>query len=175
MRKVNSDAAAPGKPVSASASVLASLMQPADANPMGNIHGGHIMMLVDQAAATAAIRHAERVAVTASIDRLDFLNPVRVGDLVTLKSAVNYTHRSSMEVGVRVETERLESGKRMHVASALLIFVALGPDGRPHSVPPIVPETDSEKLRYRQAELRYSERQKLRAKERAMQEPVSEE
>jgi acyl-CoA hydrolase len=174
MHKDKAPSALPGKPVSASASVLAALMQPADANPMGNIHGGHIMMLVDQAAATAAIRHAERVAVTASIDRLDFLNPVRVGDLVTLKSAVNYTHRSSMEVGVRVETERLESGKKMQVASALLIFVALGADGRPAPVPPILPETDLEKLRQRQAELRYSERQKLRAKERALQDPVPE-
>lgn len=150
-------------------------MEPAHANPMGNIHGGHIMMLVDQAAAAAAIRHAGRVAVTASIDRLDFVNPVHVGDLVTLKSAVNYTHRSSMEVGVRVETERLETGERMHVATALLIYVALGADGRPVPVPPIIPQSDREKLRYRQAELRYNERQKLRAKERALQDPDFEE
>lgn len=132
------------------------------------------MKLVDQAAAAAAIRHAERIAVTASIDRLDFSNPVHVGDLLTLKAAVNYTHRSSMEVGVRVETERLATREKMHVATALLIFVALGPDGRPAPVPPVIPQTEAEKLRYRQAELRYRERKELRAKERALQDSMSE-
>jgi len=157
-----------GKPVSASATVTAALMQPAEANPMGNIHGGHIMRLVDQAAAAAAIRHARRICVTASIDRMDFVNPVHVGDMVTFKSAVNYTHRTSMEVGVRVETERLETGERKHVASALLTFVALDKDGRPTPVPHIVPETEDEKRRFRQAQLRYEHRKELRAKESAL-------
>jgi len=170
MQDADSRAARAGKPVSASASVLASLMEPAAANPMGNIHGGHIMKLVDQAAATAAIRHAERICVTASIDRLDFVNAVHIGDLLTLKSAVNYTHRTSMEVGVRVETERLVSGERMQVASALLTFVALDAAGKPTPVPAVIPQSDVEKLRYRQAELRYAQRRELRAKESAMRE-----
>jgi uncharacterized protein (TIGR00369 family) len=158
----------PGKPVSASASVLAALMEPASANPMGNIHGGHIMKLTDQAGAAAAIRHAGKICVTASIDRLDFVNPVHVGDMVVLKSAVNYTHRTSMEVGVRIEAERLETGERKHVATAYLIFVALDEHGKPVPVPPILPETESEKLRFRQAHLRYQVRQDQRVRERAM-------
>jgi len=161
----------PGKAVAASASVLATLMEPAAANPMGNIHGGHIMKLTDQAGAAAAIRHAGRICVTASIDRLDFVNPVHVGDMVVLKSAVNYTHRTSMEVGVRIEAERLETGERKHVATAYLIFVALDAAGRPTPVPPVVPQTESERLRYRQADLRYRSRQAQRLQERALSEP----
>src|ERR1700687_4146130 len=86
------------RPVAASATTLATLMQPADANPMGNVHGGVIMKLVDQAAAAAAIRHASAICVTVSVDRLDFFGPVHVGDMVTLKASVHYTHRTSMEV-----------------------------------------------------------------------------
>ena len=157
-----------GKPVAASTSVLATLAEPADANPMGNVHGGHIMKLVDQAAAAAAIRHAGRLCVTASIDRLDFLHPVRIGDMIELKSAVNYTHNTSMEVGVHIETENLASGVRNHVASAYLIFVALDERGRPVSVPPVIPESNSEKLRYQQAELRYRQRKDTREQERAL-------
>jgi uncharacterized protein (TIGR00369 family) len=157
-----------GKPVSASVSVLATLAEPADANPMGNVHGGHIMKLTDQAAAAAAIRHAGRLCVTASIDRLDFLHPVRIGDMIELKSAVNYTHKTSMEVGVHIETENLATGKRNHVASAYLIFVALDEHGKPTSVPPVIPETQSEKLRYQQAEMRYRQRKDTREQERAL-------
>ncbi len=156
------------RPVSASVAVLATLAEPADANPMGNVHGGHIMKLVDQAAAAAAIRHAGRLCVTASIDRLDFLHPVRIGDMIELRSAVNYTHRTSMEVGVHIEAENLASGERHHVASAYLIFVALDESGRPAQIPRILPQTESEKLRYQQAELRYRQRKDLREQERAL-------
>jgi uncharacterized protein (TIGR00369 family) len=163
------DSAIPaGKPVAASTTILATLAEPADANPMGNVHGGHIMKLTDQAAAAAAIRHAGRLCVTASIDRLDFLHPVRIGDLIELKSAVNYTHKTSMEVGVHIDTENLATGKRNHVASAYLIFVALDERGRPASVPPVIPESQSEKLRYQQAELRYRQRKETRVQERAL-------
>jgi len=155
-----------GKPVSASATMLATLVEVADTNPMGNIHGGAIMKLADQAAAAAAIRHSGHICVTASIDRLDFLNAVHVGDLVTLKSSVNYAHRSSMEVGVHIETERLDTGERKHVASALLIFVALDEQCKPVQVPPVIPETESEKIRYREAEQRYQQRAEKRAQER---------
>src|SRR5689334_12124537 len=114
-----------GKPVSQSATVLATLVEPSQTNAMGNIHGGVIMKLADQAGGAAAIRHAEHICVTASVDRLDFLNAVHVGDLVTLKSSVNYVHRTSMEVGVRIEAENMTTGVVKHVASAYLIFVAL--------------------------------------------------
>jgi uncharacterized protein (TIGR00369 family) len=157
-----------GKPVSASVSILATLAEPAHANPMGNVHGGHIMKLVDQAAAAAAIRHAGRLCVTASIDRLDFLHPVRIGDIIELRSAVNFTHTTSMEVGVHIDAENLATGKRNHVASAYLIFVALDENGRPAHVPPVLPESQSEKLRYQQAALRYRQRKDLREQERAL-------
>jgi uncharacterized protein (TIGR00369 family) len=157
-----------GKPVAASITVLATLAEPADANPMGNVHGGHIMKLVDQAAAAAAIRHAGKLCVTASIDRLDFLHPVRIGDMIELKSAVNFTHKTSMEVGVHIDTENLATGKRNHVASAYLIFVALDEHGRPAAVLPVIPETASEKLRYQQGEMRYRQRKETRDQERAL-------
>ncbi|MDQ6781232.1 MAG: acyl-CoA thioesterase [Candidatus Eremiobacteraeota bacterium] len=158
---------APGKTVAASATELATLVEVADTNPMGNIHGGVIMKLADQAAAAAAIRHSGRICVTASIDRLDFLNAVHVGDMVVLKSALNYAHRSSMEVGVRIETERLQTGERKLVASALLIFVALDDRCNPVTVPPLIAETDEERQRYTEAETRYRQRAERRAKERA--------
>ncbi|MBC5808525.1 MAG: acyl-CoA thioesterase [Candidatus Eremiobacter antarcticus] len=161
----------PGKPVAASASVLATLVEVADTNPMGNIHGGVIMKLADQAAAAAAIRHSQHICVTASIDRLDFLNPVRVGDMVELKSAVNYTHRSSMEVGVRIEAERLQTGERKHVATALLIFVALDENCRPVTVPPVIPETPEEQARFRDGQARYKERAEKRQRERSSARP----
>jgi len=168
MHDHTTDQARKGKPVSASATVLATLVEPSQTNPMGNIHGGTIMKLADQAAAAAAIRHAGRIAVTASIDRLDFLNAVHVGDLVTLKSSVNYVHRTSMEVGVHIEAENMTTGEVKHVASAYLIFVALDEKCRPVPIPPVIPETDEERLRYRQAELRYKQRQENRAQQHAL-------
>lgn len=157
-----------GKPVSQSATVLATIVETSQTNAMGNIHGGTIMKLADQAAGAAAIRHAERICVTASIDRLDFLNAVHVGDLVTLKSSVNYVHRTSMEVGVHIEAENMKTGVVKHVASAYLIFVALDDNCEPVPVAPIIPETEAEKLRYRQAELRYKQRRENRAQQRAL-------
>lgn len=157
-----------GKPTSQSATVLATLVEPSQTNAMGNIHGGTIMKLADQAAGAAAIRHAGRICVTASIDRLDFLNAVHVGDLVTLKSSVNYVHRTSMEVGVHIEAENMATGVVKHVASAFLIFVALDENCKPVTVAPVIPQTEAEKLRYRQAELRYKQRQENRAQQRAL-------
>ena len=167
MQEKHAPKAPQGKPVAASATELATLVEVADTNPMGNIHGGVIMKLADQAAAAAAIRHSARICVTASIDRLDFLNAVHIGDMVVLKSAVNYAHRSSMEVGVRIEAERLQTGERKHVASALLIFVALDDQCNPVAVPALLPQTPEEHLRYREAEARYRQRAERRAKERA--------
>lgn len=156
------------KPVAESATTLATLMEPADSNPMGNVHGGAIMKLVDQAAAAAAIRHSGRICVTVAVDRLDFFGPVHVGDMVILKAAVNYTHRTSMEVGVQIEAQTLRDGHVRQAGTALLIFVALDDECRPTLVPPILAQTEEEKLRYRQAELRYRHRKELREKERAL-------
>jgi uncharacterized protein (TIGR00369 family) len=166
----NSSNAGKGKPVARSATVLATLVEPSQTNPMGNIHGGVIMKLADQAGAAAAIRHAGRICVTASIDRLDFKNAVHVGDLVTLKSSVNYVHRTSMEVGVRIEAETMTTGEVRHVASAYIIFVALDEQCRPVPVAPVIPETEKEKLRYRQAELRFKQRKENREQQRALME-----
>jgi acyl-CoA hydrolase len=155
-----------GKPVSASAVELATLVEVADTNPMGNIHGGVIMKLADQAAAAAAIRHSGRICVTASIDRLDFRSAVHVGDMVVLKASLHYAHRSSMEVGVRIEAERLQTGERTHVASATLIFVALDEQCRPVPVPPVIPQNAEEQRRYVRGEERYRERQAQRQREK---------
>jgi uncharacterized protein (TIGR00369 family) len=156
-----------GKPVADSAVELATLVEIADTNPMGNIHGGVIMKLADQAAAAAAIRHSGRICVTAAIDHLDFLNAVHLGDMVVLKSSVHYAHRSSMEVGVRIEAERLQTGERKHVASAKFIFVALDEHCKPVAVPPVIAQTPDEKRRYEAARARHEERSQRRASERA--------
>ena len=134
-----------GKRVEESTVVMAQLMNPQDANPRGNVHGGVIMYLIDNAAGSAAIRHARAPVVTASIDRLDFHHPVFVGDLVTLRASVNFIGRTSMEVGVRVEAESLLSGNKRHTASAYLTFVSLGEDGRPSPLPSLILDTDDEK------------------------------
>jgi uncharacterized protein (TIGR00369 family) len=155
------------KTVAESAVELATLVEVADTNPMGNIHGGVIMKLADQAAAAAAIRHSGRICVTASIDQLDFLNAVHVGDMVVLKASVHYAHHSSMEVGVRIEAEKLQTGERKHVASATLIFVALDDQCKPVSVPPVIASTQEEQRRYARGEERYRQRAAKREREKA--------
>jgi acyl-CoA hydrolase len=142
-------------------------MNPEDANPLGNVHGGVVMKHVDTAAGVVAIRHARRIAVTASIDRLDFHNPVFIGNLLILKASVNLVGRTSMEVGVRVEAENPLTGEVRHTASAYLTFVALDEKGRPASVPPLICETDEEKLRNRQAEIRRQYRLAERQREKS--------
>jgi acyl-CoA hydrolase len=138
--------------------VLSSLMNPADANFMGNIHGGVIMKLIDEAAATCAYQFCRARVVTAAIDRIDFLNPVALGNLVVLKANMNYAGTSSMEVGVRVEAEDLTSGVITHCASAYVVFVALDDDGRPTPVPKLMPRTDHQKRWLREAEARRAKR-----------------
>ena len=137
-------------------------MQPADANFMGVIHGGIVMKLIDEAAGTCAYRFARTRVVTAAIDRIDFHYPVHIGNLVTLKATVNHAGRTSMEVGVRVEAEDLDSGRVTHTNSAYLVFVALDEDGHPTPVPRLVPETDEERRRWAEAEARRDARQRLR-------------
>ncbi len=145
-------------PGSQTSVVLSSLMMPADANFMGNIHGGVIMKLIDEAAGTCAFRFCRTRVVTAAIDRIDFHYPVQVGNLITLSANMNYAGTSSMEVGVRVEAEDLATGVVTHCASAYVVFVALGDSGRPIPVPTLAPETDEQKRWYREAEARQAKR-----------------
>jgi acyl-CoA hydrolase len=144
-----------GRRVRESVSEIAEFALPIYANPLGYLLGGRIMHLVDLAAATAAMRHARRSVVTASVDSMTFLHPVRIGQLVTLKSSVNRVFRSSMEVGVKVTVEDLKTGEIQHTNSCYLTFVALDDDtGRPVAVPPVIPETDAERRRYVEAGVR---------------------
>jgi glycerophosphoryl diester phosphodiesterase len=139
---------------------MTQVMMPGDANPSGNVHGGVIMKLVDTAAGVCSTRHARRRTVTARIDSMSFLQPVYVGDLVTLRASVNDVGHTSMEVGVRVEAEDLITGIVRHVSSAYLVFVALDDHGRPTPVPPVVAESAAEKQRMSEAKLRRSHRQR---------------
>jgi len=140
-----------GKPVRESASEYSELALPNDSNGFGNVLGGKVMHLVDLAAAIAALRHARRPVVTASVDSLHFLHPVHIGELVILRASVNRVFRTSMEVGVKVMTEKLLSGEQLHTCSAYLTFVALDREGQAVPIPPVIPETEEEKLRFQQA------------------------
>lgn len=146
------------RPVSGSKTTMARTMLPSDANPYGNVHGGEIMKLIDACAGAAATRHARSRVVTAFIDELSFLAPVYVGDLVTAKASVNHVGRTSMEVGVRVESEDLLTGKVVHVSSAHLVFVSIDENGHPAALPPLVAETDEERRRMKAAEERRARR-----------------
>ena len=143
---------------------MAIQMNPEDANPAGNVHGGVIMKYVDTAAGVVAIRHARKIAVTASIDRLDFHHPVFVGDLLILKASINLVGRTSLEVVVRVEAENLLTGEVRHTASAYLTFVALDSKGAPAGVPPLILEAEEEMRRNCEAQIRRQSR--LAEKER---------
>jgi len=158
-----------GKTVKESGVMLAQVMNPQDANPAGNVHGGVIMKLIDTAAGAAAVKHSRANCVTASIDRLDFHNPVFIGDLVTLRASLNFTGRSSMEVGVRVESENLLTGKVRHTVSAYMTFVALDGQGRPTPIPPLILETPDERRRNREAQARREARLREKTKEKACQ------
>ncbi len=140
-----------GKPVKDSISEYAELALPTDANALGNVLGGKVMHLVDLAAAMAAIRHARRPVVTAAVDSMRFLHPVHINDLITLRSSVNRVFQTSMEVGVKVETENLMTGRKVHTCSAYLTFVALDESGKAAPIPPVIPETETEERRYREA------------------------
>ena len=125
-----------------------------DANTAGNVHGGTIMKLCDEVAGIAAIRHSGRRVVTAGMDRMTFEHPVVVGHLVTFRATVNAAWRTSMEVGVRVESENVRSGEKLHTSTAYLTMVALDDDGLPTAVPAVEPQTDDEERRLREAQLR---------------------
>jgi acyl-CoA hydrolase len=129
-------------------SQMAEVIFPNDANPLGNLMGGRLMQLIDVAGAMAAHRHSRSYVVTASMDHLDFLAPVHVGDLLVLKSSVNRAFTTSMEVGVKCWVENYITGKTRHISSAYLTFVAVDLEGRRLQVPPVIPESDEEKRRY---------------------------
>jgi len=143
-----------GKTVKESVATVSQVMTPQDANAVGNVHGGVVMKLIDTVGGIAARRHARASAVTASVDRLDFHNPVFIGDLLTLKASLNLVGKTSMEAGVHVESENIITGKITHIASAYLTYVALDKDGKPKEVPPLIPETEEEKRRNREARAR---------------------
>jgi acyl-CoA hydrolase len=143
--------AAAGRPVRESQVAMTELVLPNDANVLGNLLGGQLMHLIDIAAAIAAARHSHCVCVTASVDGLQFLHPIRTGELVLLSASVNRVFGTSMEVGVKVFAENLITGARVHANSAYLTFVALNAEGKPVRPVPVIPETEEEKRRFAQA------------------------
>ncbi|MCH5643675.1 acyl-CoA thioesterase [Gordonia sp. ABSL49_1] len=130
------------------------LMTPDMANFTGNVHGGTLLKLLDQVAYACASRYSRRYAVTLSVDRVIFREPIRVGELLILSASINYTGRTSMEVGIRVETENIHTGVRRHTNSCYFTMVATDDDGKPHPVPQLVPRTEVQQRRYSEAEKR---------------------
>ncbi len=138
------------------------MMLPQHSNNLGLVFGGVILAMMDTASAVCAIRHARSICVTASVDRVDFREPIHLGDLVIMKCSVNYVGRTSMEVGVRVESEDLQTGNRRHTNSCYLTFVAIDRNGKPIEVPKLMPESADEKRRFEAAK----ERRRRRLEER---------
>jgi uncharacterized protein (TIGR00369 family) len=146
------------KPISASKIAIAQLMQPEHANNLGNVHGGWIMKLVDEAGALACMRHAQRRVVTVAIDQMVFRQPIRIGDLVTLNAEVTYAGKTSMEAEVQVTAENPVTGEKTYTNSAYLVYVAMDRNGQPAPVPALFAETDEEKQRMQQARARQKHR-----------------
>jgi acyl-CoA hydrolase len=152
------------RPTSVTRLSLSHITAQNEANLLGTVHGGVIMTLVDSVAGVVAARHSGGAAVTASMDEMVFLVPVRVGDVIHLSGQVNWTGRSSMEVGVRITADRWDAvGPEVHVASAYLVFVAVDEHGKPREVPQVIAETDEERRRLREAEIRRHHRLARRA------------
>lgn len=147
-----------GRRVRDSQVMINQVMMPEHANHMGNVHGGVIMKLVDETGGICAMRHARRQAVTVAIDSMTFHSPVHVGDLVTFSASVNWVGRTSLEVGVRVVAENPMTGEFTHTNSAFLVYVALDEYGRPTQVAPLILETEEERRRWAEAELRQQRR-----------------
>lgn len=148
----------PGKPISASRVTLSQLMHLEHANLLGNVHGGWIMKLMDEAGALACMRHAQRKVVTVAMDSMVFRQPIRIGDLVIINSEVSYVGRTSLEVEVQVLAENPLTGERTHTNTAYLVYVALDDNGRPTSVPNLIAETEAEKQRMVEAKERQERR-----------------
>lgn len=148
------------KPVSASRITLSQLMHPEHANLLGNVHGGWIMKLVDEAGALACMRHAQRKVVTVAIDSMVFRQPIRIGDLIILNAEVSYAGRTSLEAEVHVSAENPITGERTYTNTAYLVYVALDDEGRPTTVPPLKAETEEEERRMEKAKERQERRLK---------------
>lgn len=145
--------------------VMSAQMNPGDANPSGNVHGGTIMKMVDTAAGVCATRHCRQRVVTAWMDSMSFIHPVYVGDVVTVCASVNDVGNTSLEVGVKVVAENIRTGEQRHTSSAYLVFVSLDEDGRPAPVPPLIVETEEERRRQAHAKIR---RESRRARQEAI-------
>lgn len=146
------------KTIRASRVTLSQLMHPEHANLLGNVHGGWIMKLVDEAGALACMRHAQKKVVTVAIDSMTFRQPIRIGDLIILNAEVTYTGKSSMEAEVLVVAENPVTGEQTHTNTAYLVYVALDDEGRPTTVPALIIETEEERLRMEQAKERQQRR-----------------
>ncbi|MBV6430706.1 MAG: hypothetical protein IANPNBLG_00822 [Bryobacteraceae bacterium] len=162
-----------GRYVRESLSEISEMALPLYANPLGNLLGGRVMHLVDIAGALAAMRHARCLVATASVDYMTFLVPVRIGEMVILKAAVNRVFNTSMEVGVKVFVENLRSGAVSHTSSAYLTFVAIDETGRRIPVVPVIPETHDEIRRWHKAGERRSVRLEIRKKYQAPAPPAT--
>jgi len=156
---------------STSATLQEHLVRPQHTNAHNTLFGGELVAWVDLAAAACAMRHCKKAVVTASIDAMHFLAPIPIGWLCTLKASVNFVHKTSCEVGVRVQTSNPITGESYHTASAYLTFVALDDDGKPTTAPPLIPENDKDRERMNAAETRRAARLSLKAelKKRALQ------
>jgi len=150
----------PGKPVSASRMSIAQLMNPEHANNHGNVHGGWIMKLIDEAGGLACMRHAQRRVVTVAVDTLTFRKPIFLGNLVTITAEVSYVGRTSMEVEVQVFAEDMIHGTKIHTNTAYLVYVALDKQGRSAPVPGLIPETEAQRQRMQAGRKRQEERLK---------------
>ena len=150
------------RPIGETRTTIQRIMMPADANPSGNVYGGSILRYMDEVASIVAFRHTRTNVVTASVDRMDFLAPVHIGDVLILRAAINCTGRSSMEVGVRVEAESPRTGNVVHAGSCYLTMVALDADGRPTAVPPVAPTNDEERGWFEEGRHRREERLRTR-------------
>ncbi len=152
------DAKIQGKTVDETRVVMSRIMQPPDANSWGNVHGGAIMRLVDEAGGAVAIRHSRCQAVTVAMDRMTFKQPVHIGDLLTIRACLTYTGHTSMEVQAEIEAENMRTGEVRAAGICYLVYVALDDAGRPAPVPPLVVRTDEERARWRAAEERRASR-----------------
>ncbi|MBL8978283.1 MAG: acyl-CoA thioesterase [Gemmatimonadetes bacterium] len=147
-------------PMSFSRAELTTLVMPHMQNILGDLFGGHLLSMVDQAAAVAAIRHAGGPAVTASFDKVDFRERIKLGALVTCSATVDYVGNSSMDVSVEVYSENVATGERRHTHTARVVFVAIDDTGKPRRVPRLVPETPEERERYERARVARTERRR---------------
>jgi len=150
------------KPVKDSITMMSHLMLPSDANSAGLVHGGTILKLIDTISYICSSRHAKHRCVTASIDKVDFLSPIKIGELVSFYASVNHTGSTSMEIGVKVEAENLQTGKKRHTNSCYVTMVALNDRGKPAKIPNIITETPEQKIRNKEAHERRKQRLKTR-------------